>query len=699
MMAINITETMWNHLEGQIVQSTFGPTTDASPAHTDMRIYEGLFLICICIFAFSGNTLLCTIILRTRSLRNNSNYLILCLSTSDIIVAVVNMPMTIYAIFYGKWPFSTTSCVVLGYINMVSFIASVMSLTAISINRYFRICRSLQFKSMFTFRKTILMAFIVWIVSLLLAAPPLAGWGEYRFLKNQSFCFCDWTLSDSYTFFMIGICFCVPCLVMSFCYVRIIKSVRKSNRRLMSLDQRLSASFADMESDNPQSDLPSVNSQMMTTPQKLKAINANGTRIVVDPLCARKLTDYAKTLKQSIELQKRGVKNSSNAKDLGEENLNEPELRLPIDGNPVPYTITIKDFNFSVSPESESCDNLDSTTQNLSNGSLKNLNNSYDTILSLSSPENQSQDDIDSDRGENGHLCVHYGNDKSSSDDGQQSRKISPSTVDSVFSQSSQRKLSELSSETENQNNNSVRSSDEMLEKESPTESGDDSGNGEADEDRDEREPAVEEETRLERMTSKEMESSSKMDEETLPCSLCGRILDRDVPCGCWVRRTAREKSRTFPTCKMPMVPCRNKRITVSDSSRHRKHKKSPGGKRSMKKTFSLSQVKFSGTGRKSNNSVPSRYLRRRREEIRITFSLLVVIIVFFVSWLPFCITMLCSLYCDGPVPRSADIISLFFGYANSCFNPLIYGLMNRRFSDAYKQLFKSMFYGKCIKR
>ncbi|CAE1257935.1 unnamed protein product [Acanthosepion pharaonis] len=102
---------------------------------------------------------------------------------------------------------------------------------------------------------------------LIASSTPLGGWGEYRFLENQSFCFCNWKLSQSYTFFMIESVFCVPCLVMSFCYVRIIKSVRKSNRRLMSLDQRLSASFADMESDNPQSDGPSASSQIPDIPE------------------------------------------------------------------------------------------------------------------------------------------------------------------------------------------------------------------------------------------------------------------------------------------------------------------------------------------------------------------------------------------------------------------------------------------------
>ena len=548
---------------------------------------------------------------------------------------------------------------------------------------------------------------VVWVVSLMLAAPPLGGWGEYRFLENQSFCFCNWKLSQSYTFFMIGICFCVPCLVMSFCYVRIIKSVRKSNRRLMSLDQRLSASFADMESDNPQSDLPSASSQMPEIPEKLKALTANGTRLIVDPLCARKLTDYAKTLKQSIELQKRASKKCPSSKDLQEDNSIEPGLRSPTtQRNHEPYTININDFAFSVSPESESGDNLDSPPRNLTNGSLKNLNNSYDTILTVSSPENQSQDDIESDRGENGHLCVQYGSNKSSGDE-QKSREIFPSTGDSVSSPSLPGKISELSNETESQNNNSVRSSDEMLEAESVgggsgEESGDEADEEKENEEQEKKEKEEENEVYSERQLgeciSKETESSCKIDEKTV-CSLCSRTLGREVSCSCWAHRTSREKSRTFPTTKMPVMSYRNKRVTISNSSRHRKHKKSSGGKRSN--PFSLSTVKFAfdGTARKSNSAVPSRYLRRRREEIRITFSLLVVIIVFFVSWLPFCITMLCSLYCKSPVPRTADIISLFFGYANSCFNPLIYGLMNRRFSDAYKQLFKSMFYRKCIKR
>jgi hypothetical protein len=70
------------------------------------------------------------------------------------------------------------------------------------------------------------------VASALLALPPLVGWGEYAFLPGQSICFCRWKSSVSYTFFMVGVCFGGPCSVMTFCYVNIMREVRRSRKRV-----------------------------------------------------------------------------------------------------------------------------------------------------------------------------------------------------------------------------------------------------------------------------------------------------------------------------------------------------------------------------------------------------------------------------------------------------------------------------------
>lgn len=80
--------------------------------------------------------------------------------------------------------------------------------------------------------------------------------------------------------------------------------------------------------------------------------------------------------------------------------------------------------------------------------------------------------------------------------------------------------------------------------------------------------------------------------------------------------------------------------------------------------------------------------LLKRREEIRLAFSLVVVVVIFVICWLPYCISMLISVFYDGHVPREFHMFTLVIGYANSGCNPIVYGVMNKRFKVGFKRLF-----------
>ncbi|XP_041377273.1 melatonin-related receptor-like [Gigantopelta aegis] len=196
------------------------------------RIAEALTLTLVCLLAFFGNLSLWFVIFNTRSLRETSYYIVLVLSVADIFVSAVSMPITIYTIIEGDWRFSEVTCIIIGFINMSTFIASVMSLGTISLNRYVKICHSHYYQRIYSVRNVVYMTAGVWCISFLLAMPPLIGWGRYRFLPNQSFCFCDWKMSVSYTIFMITVCFGGPCFTMTFCYYKILKTFRNSSSRL-----------------------------------------------------------------------------------------------------------------------------------------------------------------------------------------------------------------------------------------------------------------------------------------------------------------------------------------------------------------------------------------------------------------------------------------------------------------------------------
>ncbi|XP_041377906.1 melatonin receptor type 1A-like [Gigantopelta aegis] len=203
------------------------------------KVIEGTILSIIWIFTFLGNISLWIIILRTRGLREQSYHMLLILSFADLLVSAVSMPITVVTIAAGDWLFSDATCIAIGFLTMLTFIASVMSLGAISLNRYVKICQARHYQRIYTSRNVALMAVGVWTLSLLLAMPPLIGWGKYDFLPTQSFCFCDWKASVSYTIFMITMCFGGPCTVMTFCYVNILRVFRKSTDRLFGSGKSL----------------------------------------------------------------------------------------------------------------------------------------------------------------------------------------------------------------------------------------------------------------------------------------------------------------------------------------------------------------------------------------------------------------------------------------------------------------------------
>lgn len=215
------------------ISSLDGPQTELPENYSlTERIIEAAILSVIFVVAVSGNTMLWMVIFRRKSLRTTSNALILCLSSADLLVSLINMPVTIYTILKGVWVFSGALCTFFGFLNMVTFIGSVMSLAAISINRYILIVHPNKFRKAYTKRNTALNILGVWLLSFALASPPLLGWASYGYLEGQSFCFCKWTDDVAYTFFMVGVCFGGPCSVMSYCYTKILLAFKNSQRNI-----------------------------------------------------------------------------------------------------------------------------------------------------------------------------------------------------------------------------------------------------------------------------------------------------------------------------------------------------------------------------------------------------------------------------------------------------------------------------------
>ena len=104
-------------------------------------IFETTVLCFICFAALVGNVSLFIIVFKDRKLCTITNMYILNLAAADLLVSMVSMPVTMVTIIKQRWVFGDAACSALGFFTILSFIASVMFLGMIAINRYFYIVK------------------------------------------------------------------------------------------------------------------------------------------------------------------------------------------------------------------------------------------------------------------------------------------------------------------------------------------------------------------------------------------------------------------------------------------------------------------------------------------------------------------------------------------------------------------------------
>ena len=76
------------------------------------------------------------VILRNSALRTQTNLFLLHLAAANLLVLVLNMPLAIATILHGSWMFGEFLCTLTAFLDLLSFVASAMSMAMVSANRY-----------------------------------------------------------------------------------------------------------------------------------------------------------------------------------------------------------------------------------------------------------------------------------------------------------------------------------------------------------------------------------------------------------------------------------------------------------------------------------------------------------------------------------------------------------------------------------
>ncbi|KAI8505163.1 PREDICTED: neuropeptide FF receptor 2-like [Branchiostoma belcheri] len=210
-------------------------TTGADPTNNSMYkqsmpimyllavAYGLVFLLCI-----MGNVLVCVVVAKNKSMRTVTNYFIVNLAVSDLLVGVVCIPVTLVDNLTIGWMFGAVMCKLTPIVQGISLAASILTLVAIAVDRYLAVITPTEGK--LTNMRTFVIIVVIWLSGMAMIFP-LAFVMHYD--PEKHFCKEDWAGDGlrNYTLSIFVLCYVAPLTAITVMYIRVAVRLYQSTMR------------------------------------------------------------------------------------------------------------------------------------------------------------------------------------------------------------------------------------------------------------------------------------------------------------------------------------------------------------------------------------------------------------------------------------------------------------------------------------
>ncbi|XP_026057689.1 D(4) dopamine receptor-like [Carassius auratus] len=194
-------------------------------SHTTNYNFPALiFGIVLIIIIICGNVLVCLSVYTEKALKTTTNYFIVSLAVADLLLAVLVLPLFVYAEFQdGVWSLNMTVCDGLMTMDVMLCTASIFNLCAISIDRFIAVSIPLNYNRKHVDQRQIVLLSATWILALAVASPVMFGINN---VPNRDHSECK--LEDNNYVVYSSVCsFFVPCPIMLLLYCGMFRGLRK----------------------------------------------------------------------------------------------------------------------------------------------------------------------------------------------------------------------------------------------------------------------------------------------------------------------------------------------------------------------------------------------------------------------------------------------------------------------------------------
>nr|XP_055068548.1 adenosine receptor A3-like [Misgurnus anguillicaudatus] len=189
----------------------------------DGRYIFIVFDVLIAIGCCLGNLLVIWAVWKSGALNQPTFCLIVSLAMADFLVGCVVVPLSVVEVLNIEMSFH--ACLFINCVLIVPLQASLLTLLAIALDRYLRVCIPFRYKSTVTKRRSWVLAAVCWMLACLLGFLPMYGWNKPHTLKrHNSTLNCEFTAVISFSYLVNFIFFgtFIPLLaimVALYCYI------------------------------------------------------------------------------------------------------------------------------------------------------------------------------------------------------------------------------------------------------------------------------------------------------------------------------------------------------------------------------------------------------------------------------------------------------------------------------------------------
>nr|XP_033774157.1 G-protein coupled receptor 61 [Geotrypetes seraphini] len=219
----------------QTAQNSINPTSSLGSGTRDVASESvGLFfMLLVDLLAIAGNVAVMTVIIKTPTLRKFVFVFHLCLV--DLLAALTLMPLAMLSSssLFNDIIFGEAICRVYLFLSICFISMSILSISAINIERYYYVVHPMRYEVKMTVGLVISVLVGVWIKAIIMSVIPVLGWSTKQFTSSSGYssrhCSLQWSSTSYRKIFIVFFAifyFLLPVLIIFVVYCSMFKVAR-----------------------------------------------------------------------------------------------------------------------------------------------------------------------------------------------------------------------------------------------------------------------------------------------------------------------------------------------------------------------------------------------------------------------------------------------------------------------------------------